>query len=97
MEKAGIILGFRVVQGDGGVAQERALIFVALNDPSDDTAIQWLAALPSTRRLWRIAGEWDVVLAVTVAGPADLARLKAKIEGRALIARSVGHMVDRAM
>ena len=54
MEEAGVILGFRVVQGGGGVAQERALVFVAFKDRDDDAAMRWLAGLPGTRRLWRI-------------------------------------------
>lgn len=97
MEEAGVILGFRVVQGGGGVAQERALVFVAFKDRDDDAAMRWLAGLPGTRRLWRIAGEWDAVLAVTVAGPADLARLNDRIASRPTIARSVAHMVNHAL
>lgn len=97
MEDTGVILGFRVVQGRGGAGPDKALIFVKIKDWPNDAALEWLVKLPGMRRMWAIGAEWDAIMTVTVAGPADLNRLCELINRNPMIDRSIGHMVYRAL
>lgn len=97
MEERGVIRGFRVLQGAGGVNATRGLIFVGFTDRPCEAALEWLAKLPGARRVYGVTGDWDAVLVVTVAGPADLARVKQVIDRDQRIGRSVAQMVQRAL
>ncbi len=97
MEQGGVILGFRVLQGRGGAGPDRAVIFVTLAERADDKALEWLGRLAGMRRLWFIGAEWDVVMTISVAGPADLSRLCELILRNPMIGRAAGHMIRRAL